>query len=52
MNVFTELSQLNEEDRDREKLGYEPFDPFLLKKKIVETVKKIYPKLKEKRDGK
>ena len=51
MNVFTELSKLNDEDRDREKLGYEPFDPHLLKKKIVKTVKDIN-KLKEKRDGK
>jgi len=52
MNNFTELSQLNEEDREREKLGYEPFDPHLLKKNIIKVVKKIYPKLKEKRDGK
>ena len=50
MNDFTELNELNDEDRDREKLGYEPFDPHLLKKKIVKVVKDI-KKLKEKRDG-
>lgn len=40
MTDYMELSELNEIDRDREALGYGPYDPFLLKKKIVEIVKK------------
>ena len=39
MNNFTELSKLNEIDRDRGMLGDEPYDPFLLKKKIVKHIK-------------
>ena len=39
MNDHMELNELNEIDRDRETLGDEPYDPFLLKKKIIKIVK-------------
>ena len=39
MPDYMELSKLNEIDRNRETLGDEPYDPFLLKKKIIKIVK-------------
>ncbi len=39
MNDYMELNQLNEEDRDREKLGYEK-SLFLTMKKITKNHKK------------
>ena len=44
MNDFMELNQLNEEDRDREKLGYE--------KSLLTTMKKITKNHKKNLDKK